>query len=277
MNHAVMMIPEVMRLPFTFGLSGALHVAALSSVVLPPPHVAYVSTPPIQVRLQLTSPVTQTSIAGLPVEKALFALKPATRKAARDSPIAALAATTPIALATLPPTDTPIAAKAIPIEHATPSPAVATVPILATETRVSVTHAVKVYALEAKHADSATADDNVAIADAIQSASGGDPERISGEADGTIDSPFNVPKAVYAPLRKYPEEARWERRTGEGSLGFRLKPDGSVEKEIKVLRSSGHADLDAAAVESLRRWRFALPLGAAPSSWYRYPFRFGIS
>lgn len=270
------MIPAVMRLPFTFGLSGALHVAALSSVVLPLPHVAYVSTPPIQVRLQLTSPVTHTSIAGLPVEKTLSALKPDTRKAVWNGPIAALAVTTPIAPAALPPTDTPIAAKAIPIEHVMPSPAVDTVPILATETR-TVTHVVKTYAVEAHRADSSTADDNLAIADAIQSASGEAPKRLSIEADGTIESPFNVPKAVYAPLRQYPEEARWERRTGQGSLGFRLKPDGSVDKEIKVLHSSGHADLDATAVESLRRWRFALPPGAAPSSWYRYPFRFGIS
>lgn len=124
---------------------------------------------------------------------------------------------------------------------------------------------------------STIADDNEAEVNTVQSQADTDQDSVPANPDGTIDSPFNVPKALYSPLRQYPEEARWERRTGQGSLGFRLKADGSVDREIKVLRSSGHADLDATAIESLRRWRFSPPPGAAPSSWYRYPFRFEIS
>lgn len=274
MNHAVMMIPEVMRLPFTFGLSGAMHVAALSSVALPPPHVASVS-PLIQVRLQHTFPVKHSSIAGLPKKS-----PESVRKSVRHNPIVNIAVPDPTILATLSLTGAQRAAKAVSINHTTHHSPDETSPTIATDAPASEALAVKTHPLESRYLEaSVTAatseENNVAVADTDQSSA-----RIArgfAEADGTIESPFNVPRALYAPLRKYPEEARWERRTGQGSLGFRLKLDGSVDKEIKVLRSSGHADLDATAVESLRRWRFELPPGAAPSSWYRYPFRFGIS
>ncbi|MBU1225080.1 MAG: energy transducer TonB [Gammaproteobacteria bacterium] len=93
---------------------------------------------------------------------------------------------------------------------------------------------------------------------------------------GTLAAPYRAPKALHSPAPEYPEEARWEKRTGLATLGFRVEANGSVA-EVRMLHSSGHADLDAAAVESLRHWRFVLPTGGAPASWYRYLFRFELT
>lgn len=275
-------IPGAMRLPFSFGLSGTLHVAVLSGWMSSQPYPAVsISGPPLQVRL-----ARGASGANVPRPPAAPGLRPA-RAQSRHTPV-----------------DPPI------IEHELPAPAQA----LSTRTR-GLTNAGSP-AVRAEHAplhiataimslpsevskaqtrntepsipdvDAAVINTTVidaansssrTVMDATHSTSGNDQGRLSSEPDGTLNAPLKVPRALYSPLHKYPEEARWEGRTGRGSLGFRLLPDGSVDPEIKVLRSSGHADLDATAVESLRHWRFALPPGAAPSSWYRYPFRFGIS
>lgn len=80
----------------------------------------------------------------------------------------------------------------------------------------------------------------------------------------------------YSPPPEYPEEARWEKRTGRALLAFRLRPDG-VPEDIRLMASSGHADLDAAARESLERWRFEVPKGVKKdSTWYKYAFRFEL-
>lgn len=79
----------------------------------------------------------------------------------------------------------------------------------------------------------------------------------------------------FAPPPEYPEEARWEKRVGRALLAFQLRPDGSA-RQIKLLTSSGHADLDHAAIESLRQWRFDQPSGTTTTAWYKYAFRFEL-
>jgi TonB family protein len=115
-----------------------------------------------------------------------------------------------------------------------------------------------------------------AVIGSLPGQSGGDPHQVPGVPAGTLASPFQAPKALHIPAPEYPEEARWEKRTGLATLGFRVEANGSVA-EVRMLHSSGHADLDAAAVESLRHWRFVPPPGAAPASWYRYVFRFELT
>ena len=53
----------------------------------------------------------------------------------------------------------------------------------------------------------------------------------------------------------YPEKARAERRTGGVHVGVHLDKTGRV-CYATVIESSGHADLDAAAVEAIRGWRW---------------------
>lgn len=83
----------------------------------------------------------------------------------------------------------------------------------------------------------------------------------------------SLPRLRYAPAPVYPEEARWEERTGVTTLSFRITAEGEAQ-EISVLVSSGHEDLDSAAISSLRSWRFA---NGHASAWYRYTFRFEIN
>ncbi len=94
--------------------------------------------------------------------------------------------------------------------------------------------------------------------------------------EGSLDLFPTLAAPSYSPPPEYPEEARWEKRTGRVLLVFRLRPDG-VPEDIRLTASSGHADLDAAARDSLERWRFEVPKGAKEdSTWYKYAFRFEL-
>lgn len=82
------------------------------------------------------------------------------------------------------------------------------------------------------------------------------------------------PAARLAPAPLYPEEARWERRAGRVVLNFHIRLDGTVG-DAQVFDSSGHADIDHAALTALRQWKFDAPSAVAVAR-YRYAFRFDL-
>lgn len=98
----------------------------------------------------------------------------------------------------------------------------------------------------------------------------GDPARV-GDAKAIVQAP---PSARLAPMPVYPEEARWERRTGRVVLNFHIRRDGTVG-DAQVFDSSGHADIDHAALAALREWKFDAP-AVVPGARYRYAFRFDL-
>jgi protein TonB len=57
------------------------------------------------------------------------------------------------------------------------------------------------------------------------------------------------------PSPPYPWEARTRGQQGVTRLRLRVTPDGRV-LEARILESSGHESLDAAAIAAVRRWRF---------------------
>ena len=64
--------------------------------------------------------------------------------------------------------------------------------------------------------------------------------------------------AESAPYPKYPPVARARHWAGEGIFGCKLRPDGTVVS-VEVLKSTGYATLDQAAIAALRQWRFKVP------------------
>lgn len=62
------------------------------------------------------------------------------------------------------------------------------------------------------------------------------------------------------PKQFYPDIARQKKLTGEVKLSFKIKPDGSLEY-VKILQSSGHEQLDHAALQTIKR---ATPLPYYP-------------
>lgn len=58
------------------------------------------------------------------------------------------------------------------------------------------------------------------------------------------------------PLPKYPPAARRRGAEGRVVLAVQVGADGRA-RTIELRQSSGHADLDAAALKAVRRWRFA--------------------
>jgi TonB family protein len=74
-----------------------------------------------------------------------------------------------------------------------------------------------------------------------------------------------VPKQAVAidnPQPKYPLLASMRGEQGTGFFVMRIDISSGRVKEVYIVRSTGHGDLDSAAVKALKRWRFkpgALP------------------
>ena len=264
---AMTMIPDVMRLPLTFSLSGALHAAVLSGFVPPPPPTGLPS-PPIQVRLFDERPAQVAGLipSGIPDTRTAPALNSKLPQDRHASVV--LSAHAP---ATTPAVDPPAVAVATPVAEAAP---------LSEIVRGQVRHSEPLDSAappsQGTSVLSPSALASAAVIGNLPGSSDGDPPKTPDVSAGTLAAPYRAPQALHSPAPEYPEEARWEKRTGLATLGFRVEADGSVD-EVRMLHSSGHADLDAAAVESLRHWRFVLPTGGAPASWYRYLFRFELT
>ena len=68
--------------------------------------------------------------------------------------------------------------------------------------------------------------------------------------------PVTPPRVVSASQPKYPSSARNAGIEGVVGVKMLVSADGRVE-EATVVRSSGHADLDEAAVTAVYKWRFS--------------------
>lgn len=69
----------------------------------------------------------------------------------------------------------------------------------------------------------------------------------------------------------YPADARREHRQGELELVYHVTLDGLVE-DISVAKTSGHEDLDEAAVEAVSKYKFA----PGQEAWARQPVEFSL-
>ena len=74
-------------------------------------------------------------------------------------------------------------------------------------------------------------------------------------AAGTVAAP-KTSLAVYSPKPKYPLFAGLRGAHGSGIFVLRIQIKSGRVKQVDVARSTGHKDLDAAAVAALKRWRF---------------------
>lgn len=95
-------------------------------------------------------------------------------------------------------------------------------------------------------------------------------------------APVITPPRVDASYRgntapSYPAASRRLREEGKVLLRIFVKADGSVG-EVVVSRSSGHARLDDAAVQAVKRWKL-IPArrGSEPfATWYTLPIEFNL-
>ncbi len=62
--------------------------------------------------------------------------------------------------------------------------------------------------------------------------------------------------AIYAPQPEYPSLPNGQRPEGSGMFVFHIDPKTGVVRSVSVEKSTGHAILDKAAIDALRRWRF---------------------
>ena len=73
----------------------------------------------------------------------------------------------------------------------------------------------------------------------------------------------------------YPEMSKRLQEEGAVELGVEVGNDGRLH-EVRVLRSSGSARLDEAAVQAVRGWTFTPRTGEEPSMVYRQRFVFRL-
>jgi protein TonB len=85
-----------------------------------------------------------------------------------------------------------------------------------------------------------------------------------------------LPRGGYQVAPHYPRAARLRGAEGTALLRVRIAPDGGVA-ELRVERSSGHADLDGAALRAVARWRFERLVAAdAGGLWVLIPVHFRL-
>jgi protein TonB len=99
------------------------------------------------------------------------------------------------------------------------------------------------------------------------------------DADGdhaTVAARYDV-AALSNPKPPYPLAARRRGIEGRVMLRAQVRADGSCA-EVWVKRSSGHDVLDAAALDTVRRWRFvpAQRAGRAVDAWVEVPIVFRL-
>jgi len=93
---------------------------------------------------------------------------------------------------------------------------------------------------------------------------------------GALVAPRPLAEVCRAPA--YPEDARRLGHEGEVTLRIDVARDGSVAR-LEVVASSGYAELDAAALDAVRVWRFepARCGGRAVAHTVRLPLRFSLA
>jgi protein TonB len=85
------------------------------------------------------------------------------------------------------------------------------------------------------------------------------------------------PRGGYQVRPVYPAAARQARAEGTTLLRVHISTDGSID-DVQVQRSAGHAALDRAAAEAVRKWRFepARNGSAAVAVWVVVPVEFRL-
>jgi protein TonB len=111
--------------------------------------------------------------------------------------------------------------------------------------------------------------------------SGGDGRPASGPAVASAPAgvtSFARPLGGYQTQPRYPDSARIAGIEGETTLRFVVQADGMVGA-VNVERSAGHPDLDRAAAEAVKTWRFepARRGKEAVAVWVTLPVRFELT
>jgi protein TonB len=102
-------------------------------------------------------------------------------------------------------------------------------------------------------------------------------QTIASTGSGAGLTEFARPLGGYQTTPRYPESARRQGVEGITTLRFIVLATGRVS-QIAVSRSAGHVDLDRAAVEAVRMWRFdpARRGKEAVAVWVTLPVRFEL-
>ena len=98
-----------------------------------------------------------------------------------------------------------------------------------------------------------------------------------GPGTGTGTGPTRGPRIVVGERPDYPENARAKGWEGTVRLQILVNTDGRVE-DVRIVASSGYAELDQTAQRTVRSWRFspALKNGSPIAAWATVPVVFDL-
>jgi TonB family protein len=94
-----------------------------------------------------------------------------------------------------------------------------------------------------------------------------------------IGGPVGDRKVVRRRLPEYPAWAEEKGISAMVKIYFTVRPDGSIRSTMRILRSSGYAELDSLAKDALANWRFS-PTSARSTTeeaWGVITFRFTLA
>lgn len=100
----------------------------------------------------------------------------------------------------------------------------------------------------------------------------------AGYGSGIVRQPAVPPRVTRTQAPNYPAHLKQSGVEGVSVLRLVIGTDGSVE-EVVIARSSGHGDLDAAALAAARQWRFSPAKneqGQRVRCYYQLPMRFSL-
>jgi protein TonB len=100
---------------------------------------------------------------------------------------------------------------------------------------------------------------------------------LGGVASATADSPPHVDHSYPSPQPSYPDAAQLNGEQGDVLVDVFVGTSGKPRK-LRINKSSGYSDLDAAAVETVANWRFipAMQNGDTASAWTTVKLQFRL-
>jgi TonB family protein len=114
----------------------------------------------------------------------------------------------------------------------------------------------------------------------LQGASGdGRGARVVSGKGFEIGGPVGDRKIIHRRLPEYPSWAEEKGISALVKIYFTVRSDGTLRSNIRILRSSGYAELDDLAKQALLAWRFSATSGdsSSESAWGVITFRFTLS
>jgi TonB family protein len=113
----------------------------------------------------------------------------------------------------------------------------------------------------------------------LSGASGGKGGKVVAGKGFEIGGPVGDRRITHRKLPEYPQWAEEKGISAIVKIYFTVRPDGTIRSTMRILQSSGYAELDDLAKDALKQWRFSETSADSSESaaWGEITFRFTLA